>query len=47
MWNSQEIILLIVKQSGYRRNHIRDIKKMESIESDLQITKVKNEKELL
>ncbi len=35
-----------LKQSGYRRNHIRDIKKMESIESDLQITKVKNEKEL-
>ena len=35
-----------LKESGYRRNHIRDIKKIESIESDLQITKVKNEKEL-
>jgi len=35
-----------LKQSGYRRNHVRDINKIQLIESDLEITKVKNKKEL-
>jgi lipid II:glycine glycyltransferase (peptidoglycan interpeptide bridge formation enzyme) len=35
-----------LKNSGFRRNHIRDIRKINLIENEIELTKVKNNKDL-